>query len=347
MCTPTGEGRVCGPGRIGVNGPRPTETREGTPVIRRTTDPSEAETLVTELYLPNWLRLPRRANSLNLELVPGRFGALTAGRLSYGCEVRLQTADAENFHINITVQGRTRSGQGHQAVSTAVGQALVFHPGAPADISWSADCVQLCLMVPRMDLEAELERMIGQSLRSSLRFQFGLDLRGAPGQVWRPALRLLHDQLTNPSGLAAHPLAMRHVSALVLEGLLLAQPHNHSVLLERHGAAGSAGAIGRAAARLRDCPEEVWTTGRLAQEVHLSVRALQDGFKRDFDTPPMAYLRHVRLQRVRQALEEATSGEETVRAVAARFGFVHMSRFTAAYREAFHETPAQTLRRRD
>ena len=140
---------------------------------------------------------------------------------------------------------------------------------------------------------------------------------------------------------------MRHISALVLEGLLLAQPHNHSALLERHGAAGPAGAIGRAAARLRDCPEEVWTTGRLALEVHLSVRALQEGFKRDFDMPPMTYLRQVRLQRVREVLEEATLEDETVRAVATRFGFVHMSRFTAAYRETFQETPAVTLRRRD
>jgi transcriptional regulator GlxA family with amidase domain len=61
----------------------------------------------------------------------------------------------------------------------------------------------------------------------------------------------------------------------------------------------------------------------------------------------MTYLRQVRLQRVREVLEEAMLENETVCAVATRFGFVHMSRFTAAYREAFHETPAQTLRRRD
>jgi transcriptional regulator GlxA family with amidase domain len=85
----------------------------------------------------------------------------------------------------------------------------------------------------------------------------------------------------------------------------------------------------------------------LAQEVHLSVRALQEGFKRDFDTPPMTYLRQVRLRRVREALDEASPEAATVRAVVTRFGFVHMSRFTAAYREAFHETPALTLRRRN
>jgi AraC-like DNA-binding protein len=331
-----------------VNDPQSAETKQNAPGTRRTTDPSEAEAIVTELFLPNRLRLPRRAASLNLELVPGHFGALTAGLLSYGREVRLHTADAENFHVNMTMRGRARSSQRHdQAVTTAEGQGRVFHPGAPADISWSADCVQLCLMVPRLDLETELQRMIGQSLRSPLRFQSALDLRGASGHVWQPVLRMLHDQLTNPSGLAAHPLAMRHLSALVLEGLLLAHTHNHSALLERHGAAGPASAIGRAAARLRDCPDEAWTTGRLAEEVHLSVRALQEGFKRDFDTPPMTYLRHVRLQRVREALDEATPEEATVHAVATRFGFVHMSRFTAAYREAFHETPALTLRRRN
>jgi transcriptional regulator GlxA family with amidase domain len=59
----------------------------------------------------------------------------------------------------------------------------------------------------------------------------------------------------------------------------------------------------------------------------------------------MAYLRQVRLRRARAALQAADREATTVRAIAARLGLVHMGRFAAAYREAFGETPSDTLNR--
>jgi transcriptional regulator GlxA family with amidase domain len=80
-------------------------------------------------------------------------------------------------------------------------------------------------------------------------------------------------------------------------------------------------------------------------EVHLSVRALQEGFRQDLDTPPMAYLRRVRLRRAHEALLVAARDTTTVRSVAVSLGIVHLGRFAAAYRKAFGETPSETLSR--
>jgi transcriptional regulator GlxA family with amidase domain len=84
----------------------------------------------------------------------------------------------------------------------------------------------------------------------------------------------------------------------------------------------------------------------LAQEVHLTVRALQYGFKRDFDMPPMAYLRQARLRCAHAALLASSAEITTVRAVALECGYLHMSRFAATYRQAFGEPPSKTLARR-
>ena len=59
----------------------------------------------------------------------------------------------------------------------------------------------------------------------------------------------------------------------------------------------------------------------------------------------MAYLRGVRLRRAREALGAADRDATTVRAVAVGVGILHPSRFAAAYREAFGETPSETLNR--
>jgi transcriptional regulator GlxA family with amidase domain len=131
----------------------------------------------------------------------------------------------------------------------------------------------------------------------------------------------------------------------VLDGLLLGQPHSHSDTARRHRPVELGAATRHAVQLIEERPREPWTTVRLAAEVHVSVRALQEGFRRDLATPPMAYLRQTRLRRAREALEAADRDATTVRAVAVGLGILHMSRFAAAYREAFGETPSSTLNR--
>jgi transcriptional regulator GlxA family with amidase domain len=140
-----------------------------------------------------------------------------------------------------------------------------------------------------------------------------------------------------------------HLEGLVLDGLLLGQPHSHSEDVDRDGPVrrpvGPGPAIRRAVELIEERPAEPWTTVRLAAEVHLSVRALQEGFRRDLATTPMVHLRQVRLRRAREALLAAETDSTTVRAVALGLGILHMSRFAAAYRAAFGESPSETLGR--
>jgi transcriptional regulator GlxA family with amidase domain len=96
---------------------------------------------------------------------------------------------------------------------------------------------------------------------------------------------------------------------------------------------------------LRNDPGHPWTVAELAAAVALSVRSLQEGFRRSLDTTPMAYLRRLRLERVRQELSDAEPGTARVTEVATRWGFVHLGRFAAAYSRAFGERPSATLRR--
>ena len=75
------------------------------------------------------------------------------------------------------------------------------------------------------------------------------------------------------------------------------------------------GPIDQAVRSLQDRPAEPWSTTTLALEVHPSVRALQEGFQRHVGTPPMRYLRELRLRRVHEELRRAQPGSTTVTAV--------------------------------
>jgi AraC-like DNA-binding protein len=311
---------------------------------KSTHDADEAEQIVAEAYLPN--RLLRSSSAeIDMELVSAHLGEVTAGLLSYGHAIHLQTGDTTQFHVNVTLEGRAASRSGNEApLMTTRGQAIVFPVGEPAQVTWSADARHLCLMVTRASLEGELEQLLGRSLPRRLAFE--RCLRAEVGHLWQPAIELVRQELENPQGLLTLPRVARHLEGLVLDGLLLSQPHNYQDLLHLAGAPGRAGAIARAAELLEELPSEPWTVVRLAHEVHLSVRALQYGFKRDFDMPPMTYLKRVRLRHAHQALLASAPEITTVTAVARACGFFHMSRFAAAYREAFGELPSETLGRR-
>jgi AraC-like DNA-binding protein len=310
----------------------------------QTRDPDEAELIVTEAYLPN--RLMRTAGAeIDMELVSARLGEVTAGLLSYGQTIHLQTGDTTQFHVNVTLEGRAASRSGNDdALMTTRGQAIVFPLGQPAQLTWSADARHLCLMASRASLESELEQLLGRSLPTPLTFE--RSVRTEVSHEWRPAIELVRQELENPQGLLNRPVVARHLEGLVVDGLLLTQPHNYHELLHHAAAPGCAGAIARAVELMEERPSEPWTVVRLAQEVHVSVRALQYGFQRDFHMPPTAYLKRVRLRRAHQALLASYPETTTVTAVARDCGFLHMSRFAAAYREAFGELPSETLSRR-
>jgi transcriptional regulator GlxA family with amidase domain len=82
----------------------------------------------------------------------------------------------------------------------------------------------------------------------------------------------------------------------------------------------------------------------LARAGYMSVRTLHTSFHDELGTSAMAYLRAIRLDRVRSELLR-DGPHRRVTEVAMRWGFSHPSRFAQQYRARFGELPSQTLRR--
>jgi AraC-like DNA-binding protein len=328
-----------------MNGPAAATGRRS-PVTRvQTEDRDRAESVVGELFLPNRLDLRRGLEPLDMHFTGIRLGGLTVGRLSYGRSVVLTTAEAGDFHVNAPLSGQARSSGGWSgpAVVTTPGTAAVFGPGRQAEIAWAENCTQLCMMISRSDVEAELEALLGRSLRTGLDFNPAMDLTSPTSRAWREVLGMLAGELDDGPGLINHPGVGRHVRGLVIDGLLLGHHHTYSDVLSAAASAAPRSSVGRAIDLVHDRPDEPWSTVRLATEVHLSVRALQEGFRREVGMPPMSYVRDVRLHRARDLLRVADPDRTTVAQVAARCGIAHLGRFAAAYRDAFGELPSETL----
>jgi AraC-like DNA-binding protein len=317
----------------------------GAAAARRTQAVDEAEMWLGSVYRPNHLDLRQDRGAFDMRLSVVRLGALTGGRLSFGRGLRIKTGEARNFHINVTMRGRASSRTGnYDALSTRPGESVVFQPGTVGEIVLSNDCEQLPLMVPRYIIEAELERLIDRDVVNRLDFDFEIPRHGSRIQPWHRALSLLQMELDRPTGLYDGPAGL-HVQGLVVDGLLLGHRHNFSDQLDSRGPVGSAAAIRKVIDLIEAKPGDPWTVVGLASRVHISVRALQEGFAREMGVPPITYVRDVRLRHARQQLRSDAQEPRTVREVATSLGFFHMGRFAAMYRDTFGELPSETLHR--
>lgn len=99
----------------------------------------------------------------------------------------------------------------------------------------------------------------------------------------------------------------------------------------------------RAVAYIRDHSDHPISLTQVADAAGVSNRTLQKHFQRFLGTSPTAWLQRVRLERAHDDfLREADGSKVTF--IASSRGFAHLGRFSAAYRNIYHERPSETLR---
>lgn len=83
----------------------------------------------------------------------------------------------------------------------------------------------------------------------------------------------------------------------------------------------------------------------LAEVAGIGARTLSKAFHWRHGVGPLGFLKARRLDAAHRALLAADPKSTTVTDVAMRFGFGHLGRFSADYRQVFQEAPSETLRR--
>ena len=82
---------------------------------------------------------------------------------------------------------------------------------------------------------------------------------------------------------------------------------------------------------------------RLCRVVGLSERGLRNAFYGVRGMSPKRCMLAERLEGVRRALADAPARPGTVTGVAMRYGFYELGRFAGTYKDAFGESPSETL----
>lgn len=311
-------------------------------------DPDEARARVGEVFCPHGLEPAVRTESLRVRFNSVNYGAVGLNYLDYGGEVRIRPVELRSFVlVQIPLAGRALVKTGAEEVHSDVRTASVPNPDAALDMRWSAGNPQLIVRIDRAALEQQLRRMLGREPAQPVRLDTAMDLTTPIARSWLGTVDMLRaDADADGPAALTHPTLRPQVEQLLISQLLLAQPNTASAeLAGGPDPAPVPRTVRRAEQLIVDHAREQLTIEDIAEAVGVSVRALQEGFRRHLDTTPMARLREARLVGVHAELATADPAHATVSQVAADWGFFHLGRFAVAFRERFGESPSVTLRR--
>ncbi len=328
--------------------PRPTSVcdRPDNPRSFRmsSSDVDQTRSFFQDLYYPVAIDVPRGAADFQVRSDVIQLGPLTVGRLQIASPMGLDAAGLDGYHVTLPMTGSVQAWQGGYTVIADAGHAAVFRPGPDVQSRHLVGMVQLDVKIDRSALEEDLEALLGRPIDGPIDLPPAMDVTAGPGRTWSRLVRLLWNDSTDPHGLLQEPLIAEQLRHGLLGGLLMSTTHRYHDELSNPAPCGPPRAIRRVVDAMHDGPERRFCVTDLAVIAGMSVRTLQEGFRRHVGLSPMAYLQQVRLDRAHGALIAEHPHRVTVAAVAHRWGFTHLGRFACAYRSRYGVSPSDTLR---
>ena len=311
----------------------------------RTTCPETGASQCAAAFYPVRISMLNRSATFDVTHGVAQIGPITIGDITYGVDVRLEFDEfITDYHVNVPISGRLESRHRGIEVTSTPELAALYRPGGATMITrWPAGSRHLVVKIDRTAIDQVLDRHLGPAERSCVTFGASMDTTSGAGRSWVQMLRMANEQLVHKCGVLREPLVAAPFAESLIYGLLLAADNPHREALVAPAKPAAPAAIRTAIDIIEAAPDEPLTTAGLAADCHVSVRALQEGFRRHVGMSPMAYVRMVRLDRAHEQLRSADPSLTTVASIAHRWGFTHLGRFAAAHAAKYGEAPGQTL----
>ena len=311
----------------------------------RTRSPAQAIQLCETAYYPHRLRLLGPSKSFGLTQRVTSAGPVTVGEVTYETDVAMRFDETRaSYHVCVPLQGWLEARHRGQQVTSTRTLASVYRPDAEIVVTrWPAGSRHLAVKIDQVAVDRALETLVGRRADFPIAFDAALPLKTSAVQDWVRLMLMVNRQRERPDSLLRHPLVWNPLLESLIHGFLLVAHHPYRDALDTPAEPARPAAVRDAMDIIETCPQMPLTTATLAMQCHVSVRTLQEGFRRHLGMSPMAYLRTVRLRHAHRDLRSANPTQVTVASIAHRWGFSHLGRFAAAHRAMFGETPLQVL----
>lgn len=312
----------------------------------RTRSLEQAVQLCETAFHPYKLGLLGPADEFGFTQRRTQAGPITLADLSYNTDVSLGFGGGRDcYYIHIPLSGHLEWRYSGQELVSTPALASIFGPVADMTvIRWPGGTRHLGVKIDQPAVDTALERMLGRPLDAPIEFTAALPIHAGAVQSWVRQMLWMSGELAYPDNPMRHAAALDPLVESVIHSFLLMADHPYRELLVSPAKPAGPPVVREAIDIIESSPQSSLTATLLASRCHVSVRTLQEGFRRHVNMTPMHYVQLVRLRRAHRDLRAAHPARATVASIAHRWRFGHLGRFSAAYKAMYGETPLQTLR---
>ncbi len=272
-------------------------------------------------------------------------GTLTAIHSAYRNSWEIRTLDETPQHLAFYIPhaGSFRLNVGKRTVEGGAGRILIAnnHEAGSRLIQGEPHCSD-ALFLDWKVMKRTLFSLLETPTLESLDLEPVIDLATPSGRLIGNLAQTIVQGMRNGGPLLSSPLAVSTMSETLADLVIRFTRHRLSGHFEKKKVSTVAPwHVRRAIDYMHANIAEPFTMSMVADEVGISIRALQTGFKTFRGTSPGAYLRTIRLKAVHDQLRDPFN-QQSLRDICTRWGFFHAGRFSATYRSAFGESPRDT-----
>lgn len=266
------------------------------------------------------------------------------GESRFATEVSIEGQESDVFGFTAPLQGEmTLIQRGHSTTATS-SRGLAYRLGPDTRLVTSDASVRTNVFVKVANIEGLLEHMLDGRLRKPLEFRPDLDWSSGLAASLKFQLDFVLREFERADGIAGNAVALASATDLLMVLILRGAPHNYTDRLELWPDRAVPAYVRRAEEFIRAHCATPIRLADIAAAAGCSGRTLGSVFQRFRGQTPLAALHAIRLEQVHAELSRGTS-DTSVGAVARRYGFTNASRFGAAFRRRFGETPSDVVRR--
>lgn len=195
-------------------------------------------------------------------------------------------------------------------------------------------------------MKSHARSLMGEAVDlTGLTFEPEIDFTTPGGKIVCNTIHYIAEALNDPLIELNNPIVSAQMKDMLLTQCLTLLPNSYQDMLNGRAVATVAPYyVKRAREYIHSRADQKLGLADIAAAAGCSYRGLQRGFMDACGISPMAYVRIVRLKRIRAQLL-AGEGAASISDVAKKWGFNHMGRFAQTYFQEFGELPSETARK--
>lgn len=312
--------------------------------VMRADSVEEAVMLVGSSLSPHRLQIRAGVPRAMASLSALQLGDCALASLQYGFDVDIDAGYiSDYFMVKMTIAGEGRIASDDRLAGSSSRSIFVTSPQAHTRFHMSSSCRHLTTRLSRRVVEERLMQILGRRLHVPLEFDLQIPSDSDFGRAWSQLVwHICEISATAPTVLACESVRNQY-SRMLIELLLHAAPHSYSELLQQADAPLSPRHVRRAEEYIAGHLEQIRSTADIAAAIGVSLRTLQNGFKRVFNMSPAEYVRQARIRALHRALQNADA-TQSVTTLMMAVGISSFGRYAEYYRELIGEPPSATLR---